>query len=225
MGRVLTLTIILAIAFVSPAGAAIVTHSFTGHVSTIQTGGDGFSFDGTVSVGTSVSGSFSYDTATSPSAFDSFRTDYFPSPSSVFLSEIGSYSFTSSYRVRVANDLPQSGTVDAFTLEKNGDATFTNGTDTVTDLLWSMNLFDPTGTAFSSKDLPLALPPVSDFRDHFINLQVPRNSPQNPDTSTIVIQIDLLDSPPIPEPATLAIWSLLGGIGLVVGHRRRRKAA
>ena len=29
----------------------------------------------------------------------------------------------------------------------------------------------------------------------------------------------------IPEPTTVAIWSLLGGIGLVVGHRRRRKAA
>lgn len=26
----------------------------------------------------------------------------------------------------------------------------------------------------------------------------------------------------VPEPTTLAIWSLLGGIGLVAGHRRRR---
>ena len=29
----------------------------------------------------------------------------------------------------------------------------------------------------------------------------------------------------VPEPTTLAIWSLLGGIGLVVGHRRRRRRA
>lgn len=28
-----------------------------------------------------------------------------------------------------------------------------------------------------------------------------------------------------PEPTTLAIWSVLGGIGLVVGHRRRRRKA
>ena len=27
---------------------------------------------------------------------------------------------------------------------------------------------------------------------------------------------------PVPEPATLAIWSLLGGIGIVAGRRRRR---
>lgn len=29
----------------------------------------------------------------------------------------------------------------------------------------------------------------------------------------------------IPEPTTLAIWSVLGGIGLAVGHRRRRRKA
>ena len=29
-------------------------------------------------------------------------------------------------------------------------------------------------------------------------------------------------SQPVPEPATLAIWSLLGGIGIVAGRRRRR---
>ncbi|MBC8354931.1 MAG: hypothetical protein H8E66_23375 [Planctomycetes bacterium] len=30
---------------------------------------------------------------------------------------------------------------------------------------------------------------------------------------------------PVPEPTTLAIWSLLSGIGLVVGHRKRRRKA
>ena len=29
----------------------------------------------------------------------------------------------------------------------------------------------------------------------------------------------------IPEPASIAIWSLLGGLGLIVGWRRRRRAA
>ena len=34
------------------------------------------------------------------------------------------------------------------------------------------------------------------------------------------------DNAAVPEPTTLAIWSILGGIGLVIGHRRRiRKAA
>jgi hypothetical protein len=29
----------------------------------------------------------------------------------------------------------------------------------------------------------------------------------------------------VPEPATLIIWSLLGGLGIAVAHLRRRKAA
>lgn len=34
-----------------------------------------------------------------------------------------------------------------------------------------------------------------------------------------------LTSATVPEPTTLAIWSLLGGIGLVFGHRRRKRKA
>ena len=33
------------------------------------------------------------------------------------------------------------------------------------------------------------------------------------------------DASVIPEPSTLVIWSLLGGIGITVGRWRRRKAA
>jgi len=212
----------------------IILHSFTGHIRTIQQGGAGFSFDGSVVVGTSVTSSFGYDiSSTITSPFDAFRVDYFPDANFVFIADIGNYAFTSGYRIRVADDLPQNQNlpIDSFTLEKNGAATFTNGTDTVSDLLWSLNLFDPNGTAFSSTDLPLALPSLAAFRDEFINLQVPRNSPQTPDTSTLVIALDSISSQdvspipepsnPIPEPSTLLL--LGSALAELVLFRRRRK--
>jgi hypothetical protein len=42
-----------------------------------------------------------------------------------------------------------------------------------------------------------------------------------PDTGAIRIAV----APTVPEPSTLIIWSLLGGLGIAVGLRRRRKAS
>ena len=215
------------------AVAVTVTHFFEGEVRNIQQGGSGFAFDGSVVIGTLVTGSFSYDTSTTiTSPFDVFRTDYFPSASSLFVASIGNYSFTSGYRMRVADDLPQSGEfVDMFTLEKTGDATFTNGSDVVVDLLWSLNFFDLSGTAFSTKDLPLIFPSLDAWRSEFINLQVPRNSETTPDTSNINIVLTSLSSqvepttPVVPLPAALPLFGTGLGIMGFIGWRRKRRMA
>lgn len=51
--------------------------------------------------------------------------------------------------------------------------------------------------------------------------------PSEPDSSTgsWLVRVPAPPGGPIPEPTTLAIWSVLGGIGLVVGHRRRKRKA
>ena len=44
----------------------------------------------------------------------------------------------------------------------------------------------------------------------------------------LFLQVDILSGPPndpVPEPASLVIWSLLGGLGIAVGCYRRRKRA
>ncbi len=39
------------------------------------------------------------------------------------------------------------------------------------------------------------------------------------------VEYDTPDSPPIPEPTSLIVWSLLGALGITVGWWRRRKVA
>jgi hypothetical protein len=39
------------------------------------------------------------------------------------------------------------------------------------------------------------------------------------------VQFELLGASPIPEPSTLVIWSILGGLGLIVARHRRKQVA
>jgi hypothetical protein len=44
-------------------------------------------------------------------------------------------------------------------------------------------------------------------------------------TSPYFYALTLYDPPaPVPEPCTLIIWSLLGGLGAAIGLRRRKRA-
>jgi hypothetical protein len=51
-------------------------------------------------------------------------------------------------------------------------------------------------------------------------------SGRNPPADWRLDDVSVTDpASPVPEPTTLAIWSVLGGVGLAVGKWRKREAA
>ena len=65
---------------------------------------------------------------------------------------------------------------------------------------------------------------VDSFFDVFFDITIEDDDPV-PMLLQLRMQKDGIPAPDVPEPASLAICSLLGVVGIAIGWRRRRKAA
>lgn len=199
------------------AAAAPITFEFTGSVDLVNS-----NLAPTFSSGQSISGSYTFESATPNQAS---TVGSYPALTS-FEIDVGGYVATStSGKISVFNDFGINGTdsyqVSTRPLSGSGDPDTLSGADVNGLSLFSvtMVLQSSTGTALNNFDLPVTPPNLADFDQVFVNLGfnlIPNG------LATVRLSLDSLTlanvSQPVPAPSMMLV-------GLMLVATLRKKAA
>ncbi len=150
----------------------LVTYQFTGQVfdQTQISGGLTPPLDGSIILGTPITGTFTYDPTAAPLSTTSNTAHYV---GGTLQATVGNYTLTSGFRIEIWNDLFG---LDVFEIVTDHTEVFTNGATAYGqgsangDAFWRILLRDNDGTVFSSLALPSTLPSLSELELDFIGL-------------------------------------------------------
>jgi hypothetical protein len=190
------------------ARAELITIAISGQVTKVS---DKYNrFGGQISVGTPITGTYTYDSATLDSNPSLTVGDYRNYNSSTGISlYIGEYAFKTNpasvnFLVEVCNNQPLGS--DSYLLHSQNNLPLSDGTP-VQYIRWQLD--DPTGTILSSDALPLTSPDLSKWQSWFgLSIGTDRNFGI---TATITSAT--------PEPAT----AFLFGLGLILARKKLRR--
>ena len=231
-------TVVVLTCAISAQAGPILTYDFTGTVQTVNET-DSFRLNGTIPIGTKVTGSFTYEAGVPGNSIAGFGVDY-PDTAVRFSVNIGGGIFVWDSNLPLI--LPHvfvedNQIVDGDLFQVIGDEhSPSNLTVPVGATIASpfgiegfLGLRDPTETAFSSVDIPTNLD-LSKFEERLFLISGGLAGPQSmSDIGSILVALDSLTLAPepssVPEPSTLLLFgtgvALFGfARGRIRGHSR-----
>jgi len=209
--------LIMVSVLVSPICGEIIQIGISGEVTEISDYARGELFGGNVQIGDTVTGWYAYDTDTWDSVSGSDIGDYWQDewPCGIML-QVDTLTFQSDpgnvkFLIGIGNDYSGQKR-DNYWLYSYSNLSVNERTDVVGI---ELSLYDPTGTALSSDDLPTEVPVLADWDTATLRVDASIDG----GCSGTILAAEVTDVWLIPEPATLALF---GFGGLAVLRRQRR---
>jgi hypothetical protein len=188
----------------SNAQAELIQISLTATVGLVQDPGN--HLEGKITNGSTITGYYTYESATLDSNPSSTVGEYwhYSSPAGVSLS-LGGFEFKTdsdsvNFHIGISNHNPGGGD-DIYSLYSYNNIPLSNGA-TVNSIAWQLN--DLTGSVFSSDALPVSAPILNQWQ--YNNLQI-QGEEGTPDSYFINANVTL-----VPEPSTLLLLMFGGGM-------------